>query len=211
MRSSGTWGENPGGGGSCLLGSRARSWGGVIPSSSDTDGEIAATGFSTLCVCSSVLLGVGGLGDAATMASFITPAQITSSMLGQLLSATTRAMHQWSSWTALQNVSGGTPALTVYHWSMMVSMMVSSFHTSQYSWVSQGSLGPKYSFLLSSVKLGEVSHVLCTAFWVAGRWKATACWWARYLAWASLQCSSAKLGRGQNSSHNSGSQLSFFR
>ena len=44
-----------------------------------------------------------------------------------------------------------------------------------------------------------------------GRWKTTACWGDRCLAWMSLWHFSAKLGRGWNSSHHSRSQLSFFR
>ena len=88
--------------------------GGAIPSGSDIDGEIDAMGFSTLGVCNGILLSMGGPGDTATTGSFITPVWNSSSLLGQLVTSMTRARCQWSSWTALQNVSGGDLASMVH-------------------------------------------------------------------------------------------------
>ena len=81
---------------------------------SDADAEIDATGFSALGVCDCVL-DMGGLSDAATMGSFITPAQISFSMIAQSPLSMTRARHLWSSRTALQNVSGGAQDCMAHH------------------------------------------------------------------------------------------------
>ena len=64
-------------------------------------------GLSAMGVCGCVLIDIRGLGDVATKGSFITPAQISSSILAQSLQLMTRTRHLWSSWTVLQNVYGG--------------------------------------------------------------------------------------------------------
>ena len=88
---------NPGGSGGCLLGTRAKSWGVAIPSGSGADGGIDVTGFSATGICDCVLLDMGCLGDAATTGSFITPVQMSSSMLAQSLLSMTSSRHLWSS------------------------------------------------------------------------------------------------------------------
>ena len=133
----------------------------VIPSGLGADGGTDAMGFSAMGVCGCVLLDMGGLGDTATTGLFITPAQISSSMLAQSLLSMTRTRCLWSSWTVLQNMSRGAPACMAHHWRIMASVEVYSFCTSQKSWVSQGSLGPKYSFLFRSTRLGGASQAPC--------------------------------------------------
>ena len=154
-------GRKSGGGDGCLLGTRARSWGGATPSDSDADGgsgEIDAIGFSTLCVCNGTLFGMGTLGDAATCSHW-QPLLDLFFMLIQSPSATSRVRCLWNSWTAPQNVSGGASACTAHHWSTMASAMVSSFTLPSNPGSARGLWAP--GTLSSSVLTGWVGWARC--------------------------------------------------
>ena len=76
---------------------------------------------------------------------------VSFSILAQSLLSMTRTRCLWSSWTALQNVSGGASAHMAHCWRMTASMQWSLlFCISWKSWVSWGSLGPSYSFLIQT-------------------------------------------------------------
>ena len=164
-------GKNPGGGGGCLLGTRAKSWWGVISSGSGADDETDDMGLSAMEVCSFVILGMGGLGDATATRLFITHTQISSFILAQSLLPMTSIKHLWSSWTALQNISGGTQVTwhTTGEWQPVQWSLLSTLTRNPGSAWGLWIPGIPFSLDQRSVMQGEASQAMCITWWVASR------------------------------------------
>ena len=157
------------------------------------------------------LFSVGAPEVVATKGSFLTPSQISFSILKRLPSSTTRTSDSCSSCTVPQNASGGTQAHMVHHWStgpaqhFLPSTSLSNPGSGRGLWA-QGT--PSFSVLPGRVGWAW-HHALSYEWLVGGKLQLV----GRPYSWLGHHCSAhLQRGlRGQNSSHHSGIWLSLFK